>query len=186
MISHDRAFELISARMDAPLTPAEHHELQVHLATETPNFKNFVQSVTKEADKGQPCPATLPKCTNHWAELTDAQKTYYHRLLEEYVPGNRAVVRDVHRGAGPYLDANRYAQILIVLQNQSIRGGVESETSGAKAEKANHYHHTDNDCLRMSQDDPVEKKSYWVKFSHSTPLVLVIRKVPKVTALLSF
>lgn len=33
MISHDRAQELISARMDAPLTPAEHHELQSHLAT---------------------------------------------------------------------------------------------------------------------------------------------------------
>src|SRR5215217_2431744 len=32
MISHDRAQELISARMDAPLTPAEHHELQRHLA----------------------------------------------------------------------------------------------------------------------------------------------------------
>lgn len=33
MISHDRAQELISARMDAPLTPAEHHELQSHLAS---------------------------------------------------------------------------------------------------------------------------------------------------------
>src|SRR5215207_11046513 len=32
MISHDRALELISARMDAPLTAAEHHELQRHLA----------------------------------------------------------------------------------------------------------------------------------------------------------
>ena len=32
MISHDRAQELISARMDAPLTPAEHRELQRHLA----------------------------------------------------------------------------------------------------------------------------------------------------------
>ena len=33
MTSHDRALQLISARMDAPLTPAEHHELQSHLAT---------------------------------------------------------------------------------------------------------------------------------------------------------
>ena len=33
MISHDRAQELISARIDAPLTPAEHHELQSHLAS---------------------------------------------------------------------------------------------------------------------------------------------------------
>jgi hypothetical protein len=33
VISHDRAQELISARMDAPLTPAEHHELQSHLAS---------------------------------------------------------------------------------------------------------------------------------------------------------
>jgi hypothetical protein len=32
MISHDRAQELISARMDAPLAPAEHRELQRHLA----------------------------------------------------------------------------------------------------------------------------------------------------------
>src|SRR5215204_6595244 len=33
MISHDRAQELISARMDAPLAAAEHRELQSHLAT---------------------------------------------------------------------------------------------------------------------------------------------------------
>src|ERR687894_158142 len=33
MISHDRAQELISARMDTPLSPAEHRELQRHLAT---------------------------------------------------------------------------------------------------------------------------------------------------------
>ena len=33
MISHDRAQELISARMDAPLPPSEHRELQGHLAT---------------------------------------------------------------------------------------------------------------------------------------------------------
>ncbi|HLL51612.1 MAG TPA: zf-HC2 domain-containing protein, partial [Thermomicrobiales bacterium] len=32
MISHDRAQELISARIDAPLTPADHRELQSHLA----------------------------------------------------------------------------------------------------------------------------------------------------------
>src|SRR5215204_7471700 len=32
MISHDRAQELVSARMDAPLSPAEHRELQRHLA----------------------------------------------------------------------------------------------------------------------------------------------------------
>jgi len=33
VISHDRAQELISARMDAPLTAAEHRELNAHLAT---------------------------------------------------------------------------------------------------------------------------------------------------------
>src|SRR5262245_21554083 len=33
MISHDRAQELISTRLDAPLTPVEHRELQSHLAT---------------------------------------------------------------------------------------------------------------------------------------------------------
>ncbi len=33
MISHDRAQQLISARIDAPLTSAEHRELQSHLAT---------------------------------------------------------------------------------------------------------------------------------------------------------
>src|SRR5918998_4521391 len=32
MISHDRAQELISARMDAPLAAVEHRELQRHLA----------------------------------------------------------------------------------------------------------------------------------------------------------
>ena len=44
MISHDRAQELISARMDAPLTPAEHHELQAHLAT-CPSCSAFVRNV---------------------------------------------------------------------------------------------------------------------------------------------
>ena len=33
MISHDRAQELISSRMDAPLSSAEHHALQSHLAS---------------------------------------------------------------------------------------------------------------------------------------------------------
>src|SRR5215218_9006835 len=33
MISHDRAQQLISGRMDAPLTSAEHYELHRHLAT---------------------------------------------------------------------------------------------------------------------------------------------------------
>ncbi|MCC7025257.1 MAG: zf-HC2 domain-containing protein [Thermomicrobiales bacterium] len=41
MISHDRAQELVSARMDAPLTPAEHRELQNHLA-ECPSCRAFV------------------------------------------------------------------------------------------------------------------------------------------------
>lgn len=41
MISHERAEELISARMDAPLTPAEHYELQSHLAA-CPTCRVFV------------------------------------------------------------------------------------------------------------------------------------------------
>lgn len=41
MISHDRAEELISARMDAPLNPAEHYELQTHLAA-CPTCRVFV------------------------------------------------------------------------------------------------------------------------------------------------
>ena len=41
MISHDRAQELISSRMDTPLAPAEHHELQAHLAS-CPTCRAFV------------------------------------------------------------------------------------------------------------------------------------------------
>ncbi|MDQ2652289.1 MAG: zf-HC2 domain-containing protein, partial [Chloroflexota bacterium] len=41
MISHERAEELISARMDAPLNPAEHYELQSHLAA-CPTCRVFV------------------------------------------------------------------------------------------------------------------------------------------------
>ncbi|MFT4039006.1 MAG: zf-HC2 domain-containing protein [Thermomicrobiales bacterium] len=41
MISHERAEQLISARMDAPLTPGEHHELQAHLAA-CPTCRVFV------------------------------------------------------------------------------------------------------------------------------------------------
>lgn len=44
MISHDRAQELISARMDAPLPPTEHHELQAHLAS-CPSCSAFVRHV---------------------------------------------------------------------------------------------------------------------------------------------
>ena len=41
MISHERAEELISARMDTPLNPAEHYELQSHLAA-CPTCRVFV------------------------------------------------------------------------------------------------------------------------------------------------
>ena len=41
MISHERAEELISARMDAPLNQAEHYELQAHLAA-CPTCRVFV------------------------------------------------------------------------------------------------------------------------------------------------
>jgi hypothetical protein len=41
MISHERAEQLISARMDAPLSPAEHYELQSHLAA-CPTCRVFV------------------------------------------------------------------------------------------------------------------------------------------------
>jgi hypothetical protein len=44
MNSHERAQELISARMDAPLSPAEHRELQAHLATCT-SCRLFVTQV---------------------------------------------------------------------------------------------------------------------------------------------
>ncbi len=62
----------------------------------------------------------------------------------------------------------RVAQVLIVLQNQGIGGGIQPETSGAETEKANHYQHTKDDCLRIPQNDSVEKKSYWVMFRHNT------------------
>ena len=31
---------------------------------------------------GQPCPAAIPSCTNHWGELTDAQKAEVTDLLK--------------------------------------------------------------------------------------------------------
>jgi phospholipid transport system substrate-binding protein len=37
---------------------------------------------------GQPCPSALPGCKNHWAELTDAQKTEVRDLLKRLVEKN--------------------------------------------------------------------------------------------------
>jgi ABC-type transporter MlaC component len=37
---------------------------------------------------GQPCPAAIPSCTNHWAELSDAQKTEVTGLLKALVEKN--------------------------------------------------------------------------------------------------
>jgi len=37
---------------------------------------------------GQPCPATISGCTNHWGELTDAQKAEVRGLLRQLVAKN--------------------------------------------------------------------------------------------------
>jgi ABC-type transporter MlaC component len=37
---------------------------------------------------GQPCPVTIPQCTNHWAELNDAQKAEVSGLLKRLVEKN--------------------------------------------------------------------------------------------------
>ena len=37
---------------------------------------------------GQPCPAAVPSCTNHWNDLTDARKTEVTTLLHQLVSKN--------------------------------------------------------------------------------------------------
>jgi len=37
---------------------------------------------------GFPCPASVPSCTNHWAELTDAQKAEMTGLLQKLISKN--------------------------------------------------------------------------------------------------
>lgn len=37
---------------------------------------------------GQPCPPQIPSCTNHWKELTDAQKTEVRELVHKLVAKN--------------------------------------------------------------------------------------------------
>jgi hypothetical protein len=59
MISHDRAQELISARMDAPLAAAEHRELQSHLAT-CNNCREFVGQADDLARGLQVLPQLAP------------------------------------------------------------------------------------------------------------------------------
>ncbi len=59
MISHDRAQELISARMDAPLTPAEHRELQRHLAA-CDSCRDFVSQADDLARGLQVLPRLAP------------------------------------------------------------------------------------------------------------------------------
>src|SRR5215213_5733343 len=59
MISHDRAHELISARMDASLTSADHHELQRHLAT-CNSCRDFVSQADELARGLQVLPRLAP------------------------------------------------------------------------------------------------------------------------------
>jgi hypothetical protein len=59
MISHDRAQELISARMDAPLAQAEHHELQRHLAA-CDSCRDFVSLAADLARGLQVLPRLAP------------------------------------------------------------------------------------------------------------------------------
>src|ERR671920_1297095 len=59
MISHDRAQELISARMDAPLAAAEHRELQRHLAT-CDSCRDFVAQADDLARGLQALPRLAP------------------------------------------------------------------------------------------------------------------------------
>jgi hypothetical protein len=59
MISHDRAQELISARMDAALTPTDHHELQRHLAT-CDSCRDFVSQADELARGLQVLPRLAP------------------------------------------------------------------------------------------------------------------------------
>src|SRR3954470_65660 len=59
MISHDRAQELISARMDASLTAADHHELQRHLAT-CDSCRDFVSQADELARGLQVLPRVAP------------------------------------------------------------------------------------------------------------------------------
>jgi len=59
MISHDRAQQLISARMDAPLISGEHHELHGHLAT-CESCRAFVTSADDLARGLQVLPRLAP------------------------------------------------------------------------------------------------------------------------------
>jgi hypothetical protein len=59
MISHDRAQELISARMDVPLTPMEHQELQRHLAA-CDSCRDFVSQADELARGLQVLPRLAP------------------------------------------------------------------------------------------------------------------------------
>ncbi|HWL88883.1 MAG TPA: ABC transporter substrate-binding protein [Polyangiaceae bacterium] len=59
-------------------------EAQVNSALET--FVDY-DEVTRRAF-GKPCPATLSGCTDHWSQLTDAQKTEVRGLLKQLVEKN--------------------------------------------------------------------------------------------------
>src|SRR5215212_5926839 len=59
MISHDRAQELISARMDVPLTAAELHELQRHLSA-CDSCRYFVSQADDLAQSLQILPQLAP------------------------------------------------------------------------------------------------------------------------------
>ena len=59
MISHDRAQQLISARLDAPLTPAEHREVQAHLGS-CPGCRVFAGQADELAHGLQTLPRLAP------------------------------------------------------------------------------------------------------------------------------
>jgi hypothetical protein len=87
VISHDRAQELISARMDAPLTPAEHRELQGHLAscaacrvfvTQTDDIVHELQAMTRLAPSPMVSRAVMSAIrtdSSGWSWLRHAMQT---------------------------------------------------------------------------------------------------------------
>jgi ABC-type transporter MlaC component len=89
------------ARADDPATTfvrAQHDQLRTLLRqAQTPARDNqMTASLAQMVDYdemthrafGQPCPADLPSCKNHWAELTDAQKAEVGGLLRRLVEKN--------------------------------------------------------------------------------------------------
>jgi hypothetical protein len=131
VISHDRAQELISARLDKPLTPAEHRELHAHLAS-CAACRAFAASSEELAQSLHALPhmAPSPAVSRAVMSAIATESTGWHWLrqtLETLSSPTLAVASSLA------LVVALAGALLVVVYAPGQRGGTAVETQGTIA-----------------------------------------------------